>query len=559
MKYLKTTRVSLVSLCMTGLLTACGGGGGGETPSADDGNVTLSGSVFAAPVRGASVSLSDCNGNTVAAAVTSNDDGSYRFSIPASDLGQDLCIEATGGLFDDEATGTSNRQAGRLSAFVAAGSYSSDASVHLTPGSTIIHDLITEYGKSPADSRSLFENTFGYTPDVTVAPTDATNPTTSDKDSQRAGLRAALFSQLTFDLGLKTHEQFAMLEALAQDLSDGVLDGEDSSGTIQVAGTSISLPADILNRYSNAMYNFRNGRENTDLTNAELGSLPFAKMALTDSYKVEYLDGGMMTMEGKSAFTLRISNADGTPASGLAVRLMPMMYMNGMAHGSPVADVVDNGDGTYDASVYYLMASSMMNGMSMGYWKLDVMINGETATFYPDVMMAMGDSVKATLKGQMDMIAGMDMSGGMDMGGDMTMTMENRSYYLFKEGFMMEAGSYMLKLFIAAKESMMSYKAVYGGATLDGGMEPLLVNSDPALTSVEVSTDGGATWTAAMPDGATGIWTVMGLTGLTDGVQAEIHVRLTVNGETKTTDGTAAGGNAIFLLTPGGSTMSMSM
>ncbi|HEB98500.1 MAG TPA: hypothetical protein ENJ05_03235 [Thiotrichales bacterium] len=564
MKHLKKTPSSLLSLCLTGLLTACGGGGGSNgddlVPS-EEGSVTLSGSVFAAPVRGASVTLSDCSGHELTAPAVSDEGGAYRFSIPSDYLNGDLCILATGGVFDDEATGTRDRPAGRLAAFVPAGGMGPDASVHLTPGSTIIHDLITRHGQAPDDARALFLATFGYAPDLGVAPTDATRPATSDKASQRAGLRAALFSQLTMELGLLATDQFSLLEALARDLADGTLDGGDDGGPISVTGTSVTLPADILNRYANAMYEFRaGGREATDLGNAELGTLPFARLALTNNYRVEYLDDGAAPTEGKSSFRLKISDADGNPAPGLAVSLMPMMYMSGMAHGTPVAEVTDvDSDGIYDATVYYLMASSMMNGMSMGYWKLDIMVGGEKATFYPNVMMAMGDSVKATLKGgQTDMIAAMDMSGGMDMGhdmGGMAISEEPRSYYIFKDALMAMSGSYTLKLFIAAKENMMSYSPVYPGATLGGGQTDLII--DGATTTVEVSTDGGTTWIAAMPDSATGIWTVTGLTGLTDGEQTEIQVRLTVNGERKTSDGTASGLDAILRLTPGGMSMSM--
>ncbi len=563
MKHLKKTPSSLLSLCLTGLLTACGGGGGSNgddlVPS-EEGSVTLNGSVFAAPVRGASVTLSDCSSHELAAPAVSDEGGAYRFSIPSDYLNGDLCILATGGVFDDEATGTRDRPAGRLAAFVPAGGMGPDASVHLTPGSTIIHDLITRHGQAPDDARALFLATFGYAPDLGVAPTDATRPTTSDKASQRAGLRAALFSQLTMELGLLATDQFSLLEALARDLADGTLDGSDDGGPISVTGTSVTLPADILNRYANAMYEFRaGGREATDLSNAELGTLPFAKLALTDNYRVEYLDDGAAPTEGKSSFRLKISDADGNASPGLAVSLMPMMYMSGMAHSTPVADVVDNGDGTYEATVYYLMASSMMNGMSMGYWKLDIMVGGEKATFYPNVMMAMGDSVKATLKGgQTDMIAAMDMSGGMDMGhdmGGMAVSEEPRSYYIFKDALMAMSGSYTLKLFIAAKESMMSYSPVYVGASLASG--GALAGLEVLSMNVEVSTDGGNTWTPATAEGTTGIWTATGLTGLADGEQAEIQVRLTVNGERKTSDGTASGLDAILLMTPGGMSMPM--
>ncbi len=558
MKYLKTAQVSLVSLCAIGLLTACGGGGG-ESTSTDDGNISLTGSVFAAPVRSARVTISDCNGNAVTAGVTTNVDGSYTFNIPPSSLNQDLCIESDGGTFDDEATGTQGRSAGRLSAFIPSGSFASSANVHLTPGSTIVYDLVTQHRKSYADANTLFTDAFGYTPDVTQTLTDATNPNSTDEASRLAGLRAALFSQLNMDMGLLASQQFSMLDALARDLSDDVLDGQDAGGQVIVSGTATDLPADILNRYSMAMYNFRiGGNDNTGLSNDKLGSIPFARLAMTTSYKVEYIADSMMETEGKTNFILNISDHDGNAVPDLNISLMPMMYMNGMEHSTPIADVINNADGTYDATIYYLMASSMMNGMSMGYWKLDIMIGdmgGETATFYPDIMMAMGDSVKATLKGsQLDMIGNAEM-GGMDMDG-MTMFPENRSYYLFKEDLMpmtaAEITTYTLKFFIAANENMMSYKPVFEGARLSVGTPDVL---DISSATLEISADRGATWHAGVDNG-NGLWTVMGLP-LTADMQSELQVRLTINGEIKTTDGTADGDDAIMLLTPGSMPMTM--
>jgi hypothetical protein len=161
----------------------------------------------------------------------------------------------------------------------------------------------------------------------------------------------------------------------------------------------------------------------TGLTTAELGSLPFGKVALTDMYKVEYLPGMMPATQGKSSFKIRITNrGDGSPATGLSLSLMPTMHMATMSHMTPVdGTITENVPGTYSCTAYYLMAS----GMGMGYWELKVQIGGmggETATFYPSVGMAMGGTtVRSTLKGQSDLIAGM-------------MSPSKRNYYLFKDG-----------------------------------------------------------------------------------------------------------------------------
>jgi hypothetical protein len=100
------------------------------------------------------------------------------------------------------------------------------------------------------------------------------------------------------------------------------------------------------------------------------------------------------------------------------------------------------------------------------------------------------------------------------------------------------AGNYTFNLFLATKElvnSMLTFPAVKNGDTLlDQAAAPWLVNS----VILEVSTDK-VTWLAATDAGNSGHWSVSGLTGLTAGVPGSIYVRLTVNGELKTTDGLA--------------------
>ena len=506
---------------------------------------SVTGSIFAAPVRGASVRVQDGNGNDIAGPVTSAADGSYTIEVPTSSLSGNLIFTASGGSYTDEASGMSTT-AGTLSAYVPGGTLAAGSQVHATPGSTIVQRLIAQYGLSQTAAETAFSNTFGYTPDSGLAPTDATNPATGASEAQKlAGLRAAAFSQLASDMSA---DHADLLAALAQDLSDGELDGRDASGDVALG--SAMLPADIHNRFATALVNFRNGgNDGTGLANDKIGTLPFAKMALTNSYKIEYVPSMMAAMEGKTSFKLRISDHSDQPQSGLSVSLMPMMYMAMHHHSSPVGGCTESATaGEYDCSVYYLMGSTMMSGMSMGYWQLKVMVGGmmgESASFYPSVMMAMGNTAKAVLKGQADQIAGMAMDGGMAMP-------ENRSYYLFSEGLSGIGDNRTFKLFLAAKESMMAYPAVTLGTVLSQGDASYELTI--ASMSLEVSSNG-TDWIAAT-DSGNGHWSVTGIAGLVNDVQGSIYVRLSINGETKTTDGAtpmAAGSNdhATFMITPG--------
>jgi hypothetical protein len=380
---------------------------------------------------------------------------------------------------------------------------------------------------------------------MSVNPADATTAPAADEthDETLAGFRAGAFSQLAMDLGLSHDDQFDLFTALAQDLSDDKLDGVDASGAVAIGATGKSLEVDIQNRFSMALVNFKNNPNNlTGLDNNEFGDIPFAKVALTTNYQIEYIPTGMMApINGKSTFQIHVTNrSDGMGATIPTPMLMPTMYMLGTyMHSTPMPSpaIADDGNGLYTVTLYYLMPTAMG-----GYWDLKFTVDGEETHFYPTVMMAMdgADTPQVRLKGVDDQI--------------MTMTgMAGRTYFIFKESLMAQGGTgkYDFSVFIAAQETMMSFPAVYDGSTLSGN-----IVTD---ATVEISDDDGASWKPA--NGATndGIWSVNGLT-LTDGVADEIMVRLRVdsNGinELKTTDGTVAvtGVNdyQTFTVTPGG-------
>jgi hypothetical protein len=488
--------------------------------------------VFAAPVAGATVVILNSSGTaTLAGPVTTLSDGSYRIDIPNTALTSDLIISATSGTFTDEATAT-DVSAGTLAAYIPGGSLTAGSAVHLDPSSTIVHDLVTSGTcTSVACAETLFNSAFGYTPDASIAPMNtAANGTNAP--NRLAALRAGAFSQLAKDLGISPDKQFDLIRAIAHDLADdGLLNG--SAGPVNGTG----IPEDIQNKFEQALVSFMTNTtcNHTGLTAAEIGSLPFAKVVLTNTYRVEYVPGMMAATVGKTSFKIRVTDRiGGTPVTGLTLKLMPLMHMATMSHATPVDTVVESATaGTYNCTAYYLMAS----GPGMGFWELKVLVGGmmgEPATFYPPVGMAMGSTtVRATLKGQ-----------ATDIISSMTGT-EKRSYYLFKDG-LVTASTTTFDLFIAAKQSMMSYPAV--------STSTVLSSPTGTITSmtVDASTDGGSNWVPAV-DNTNGHWSVSGLSGLISGTTGTIIVKMTVNGEDKTTDGNAvsgANGYATFVVTP---------
>ncbi len=538
------TRCGLVgtSITLAILMTGC-------NSSSDSNTATITGTVFAAPIRNATCELQDTNQvSIIQDSFTTNAQGEYSVNIPTSRMSQDMILSCSGGTYTDEATG-STTSAGTLTAYVANGTIGDGDQIHATPESTIVQQLVSAHNMTLTAAQNAFNTAFNYNVDTSMAPTNAMNPAGNASDAQiLAGLRAAAFSQLTTDLNLNATQQFELLAALARDLSDGQLDGQDAMGPIMIDGTLVTLPTDILNRFAVAIVNFRDsGNDNSGLTNDKLGTLPFARTVLTTNYKVEYLSSQMMTVEGQSQFQISVTDkSNDTAVTGITVTLMPMMHMSTMMHSTPAKGSCSENQlapGTYDCTVFYLMPSVMASGISMGYWDLHVMLGmNETAHFYPTVMMAMGDTVRADLRGS-----------GSDQIMSMTGSTENRRYHIFYSGL---TSNNDFSVFIAARESMMSMPALISGIELSSGT---MYAFTPAAISVEMSLDG-ANWATATTDNF-GYWKAS-LVGLTATTTIPVYVKLMVSGEQKTTNGNAADNitdpaltneYATFNVTPGGS------
>lgn len=281
---MKSMRNLLVAVLLAAfLLPGCGGSGGSDDNSVA--TITISGSVVAAPVSGASVLVKDSAGNTIAGPVTSLTTGEYSIDVPTSALAGDLRFEASGGTFTDEATASPGVAAGKLAAFIAGGTLAANPAVHLDPASTIIHAMVVN-GKALTAAMTDFRNAFGFTPDPAIAPKNEGPATTlAENMAQRlAALRAAAFSQMTNDLALSPDKQFLLLAALSKDLADGQLDGKNAAGIVNIDGTT-ALPEDAQGCFSRALLTWRQntGTNQTGLTVDQVGSIPDSRTVLTSS------------------------------------------------------------------------------------------------------------------------------------------------------------------------------------------------------------------------------------------------------------------------------------
>jgi hypothetical protein len=514
--------LSFSALLLLGcLLSACGGSSGSATPT-----TTISGVVGAGPASGTTVVVKTAAGTEVARTTLATDsNGAFSIAIPTSALSSDLIFEASGGTFSDEATSTPGVTFGTLTAHIAGGALGTGSNVTIDPSSTIIQKLVAG-GKNRIAAFTSFSTAFGYKPDSRTKIAFANLSSAATTSERLAGVKVAAFSQLTKDLTLTPEQQFELINKLAEDLSDDKLDGKKGADPLKTA-SGTAIPEDICNRFSGALVTFVNdsGKNKSRLTIDKIDSPAFNKIALTASYKVEYVPGMMAAAQGKTTFKIKLTNLDGTAASGKTITLTPKMNMPGMSHSAPVANVAESATpGTYDATVYYLMAS----GPGMGVWELKVKIGTETATFYPAVAMNMGTTARTTLKGISDTIPAMSMKIL-----PMAMSGSPRTYYLFNDGI---SGT-TAKLFIAATDdsAMKLFPAVSAGTTLHDAMNAAWTVDGPT-SSVLVSADSGVTWITATDNGG-GHWSAEGLPALASG--SSVRVKVKINGEQKTTAGSA--------------------
>lgn len=496
------------------LVTACGSDST-DAPAAPTTEVV--GSVFAAPVAGASVRVRNDAGAVVGGPVVTGADGTFRVAVLDAELAGALRFEATGGSYLDEASGATVTTGLRLAARTAAGA--APGGVHLTPASTILHDLVVEGGLTEAAAAAALQNSFGFVPDPGVAP----RATTAASFAERlAAQRAAVFSHLTRAVfPANPEKQSLLLAAMAMDLRDGKPDAVVGPGTDPIvieAGTNLALG-----------YQYEFARR---LGESGAGADLSATAVKGDRWKVEYVKVLAAERQGPVPFQLRVTTAAGAPATGVPLAVKPLMYMATKNHSAPVEQPVESATpGTYDATVYFQMAS----GPTMGFWELQVTVGSgaeaETLCFHPEVGMVMAGMTTANVR-LVGPVGSTDVIDGATAG-----TTAPRPYLLFNDGLSMDGAT--LRVFLAAPSDagMMSFPAVSVGTVL--GLTAGATRTIGAVVVEATQDDGVTTIPGAPVAGAPGHYDLTGLSGVGGAMAATVKLRVTVDGEVKPL-GTAA-------------------
>jgi FtsP/CotA-like multicopper oxidase with cupredoxin domain len=287
-------RLKIFSLSLAASLTIVGCGGGGSDPIAVDNTLdTLEGSVVKGPIENASILLKDPSGNTIASTTSSS--GTFRFK--GLDLQSDYyIIESHGGTYEDEATkqrvSLTNTQGlktlltrTQMKQMIQSGQFAA-----LTPETTLytelVQSLVSDQGFSLETALTKAEQLIynelikdssplpGLPGDRFVREGNLATAIPKNQIEAFARNRAISFSYMVRDMGLSPDKVFSLLDKLAANLKDGILDPEDldNDGTLEDAGEEYALARTRL--FQDTTTRLRNGELN-DREAAELRAMGF--------------------------------------------------------------------------------------------------------------------------------------------------------------------------------------------------------------------------------------------------------------------------------------------
>ena len=223
-------------------MTSCGGGGATDNsivPIPPTGSQIFTGQALKGPMNDATVEILSPNGNILATGQVQN--GYFELS---ADVSPQAYIEfrTRGGYFLDEATGSRVDVPSDegLHSFVSAADYGARArQVVLTPETTIVAGMVrrsmqagNDLQTSIAQAIGVMEQQFigesrppGTTQGMDIVTRFGTPLTPSDMQDSLAWQRARTFSQYAYEMDLAPASMFQLMDALAEDMHDALLDG----------------------------------------------------------------------------------------------------------------------------------------------------------------------------------------------------------------------------------------------------------------------------------------------------------------------------------------------
>ncbi len=246
MKFLRI----LLSTLILSILAACGGGGGGG--AAVQGGI--SGTATKGPMNNATVTayaISNGQMGAQIATTTTDANGNGNFTMSTGSYSGPVMLQMSGGNYTDEATGTTMSMAPgdvmtTVIPTIATGATISG--IQVTPITSMAQTMAQHLTGGMTDANIATANTamgtYFTVSDILhtqpMNPLAAVSGTGVSQDAQNYGMALAAISQYAQTQGMSSSS--AMVTALMNDASDGVMNGMAGSTTVQMGGMAGGMP-----------------------------------------------------------------------------------------------------------------------------------------------------------------------------------------------------------------------------------------------------------------------------------------------------------------------------
>jgi len=241
-------RIQLIAAMTAGALltTACGGGGTSVASNVGSGGTGfVSGVVTKGPLGNASVTAYSISGGQMGATIGSTmTDTNGNFNMGIGSYAGPVMLQVSGGSYKDEATGTtmSMAQGDVITAIMPTiAANSNTAGIQVTPVTGMAQTLAQSMTGGMTDANIASANAamgsyFSVSDVLHVAPMNPLVPgsgTSASQDARNYGMTLAAVSQYAKNLNMAVSS--AMVTALMNDASDGMMDGQKGSAPVSMS------------------------------------------------------------------------------------------------------------------------------------------------------------------------------------------------------------------------------------------------------------------------------------------------------------------------------------
>jgi hypothetical protein len=207
---------------------------------------TVTGTVVKGPVSGATVAAYAVTNGTMGAQVGGGTtDSMGNFAISIGSYSGPMMLQASGGTYTDEAMGaTMTMQSGDVMAcsIPSAAAGATNTGIQMTPVTTMAHSRVHHMTGGITDANIVAANAamgpyFSVSDILHTMPMDPTvagSGTGATQDAKNYGMAIAAMSQYAKTLGMPFSS--GMVTAMANDASDGVMDGKMAGSPIAMGG-----------------------------------------------------------------------------------------------------------------------------------------------------------------------------------------------------------------------------------------------------------------------------------------------------------------------------------